>query len=483
MRSTTHVILCGIVISGIGVIAGQHSRASELYVGGATTSITPDQPVALAGQMHTRIAKTVESECTATALALESRDGDRVLDHAILVSCDLVGIREGVLEKVRQRIKEQLPEFDVTKLVLNATHTHTAPVMREGIYELPADGIMQPSEYHDFLTQRIADVAVKAWQSRKPGATGWGMGHAAVAQNRRSVYADGHAAMYGSTNKDDFRGFEGYEDNAIDVLFFWTGDQKLFATAINVPCPSQEVESHREVNADFWHTVRESLRAKYGEDLLVLGWTGAAGDQSPHLMFRKRAEERMRNLRGNTRLQEISRRIVTAWEEAYAGAKQEIHTDAELVHSVKTIELPVRIVTDQEVAIAKAKVAECLKDPAKQWRVRWEQNVVDRYDSQQDGTSKPYSMELHAIRIGDVAIATNDFELFTDFGIQMKARSPALQTFLIQLCGPGTYIPTDFAMRGGGYSAIIESSVVGPKGGQVLTDQTVQQLKQLFPDD
>ena len=53
-------------------------RASELHVGGATVSITLDRPVALAGQMHTRIARSVESPATATALALESRDGDEI---------------------------------------------------------------------------------------------------------------------------------------------------------------------------------------------------------------------------------------------------------------------------------------------------------------------------------------------------------------------------------------------------------------------
>lgn len=40
-----------------------------------------------------------------------------------------------------------------------------------------------------------------------------------------------------------------------------------------------------------------------------------------------------------------------------------------------------------------------------------------------------------------MAIATNDFELFTDFGIQTKARSPALQTFIIQLAPNGKFPP------------------------------------------
>ncbi|MDP6720399.1 MAG: hypothetical protein QGF59_17180, partial [Pirellulaceae bacterium] len=118
-----------VVVVALLASVGLEIRAAELHIGGATVSITPDGPVALSGQMHTRIARTVESEVTATALALESRDGDRMLDQAIMVSCDLVAIREGVLDMVRQRVKNKLADFDVNKLLLSATHTHTAPVM------------------------------------------------------------------------------------------------------------------------------------------------------------------------------------------------------------------------------------------------------------------------------------------------------------------------------------------------------------------
>ena len=480
--ATLRRLSCSILSLAASSISSVHveCRAAELHVGGATVSITPDRPVALAGQMHTRIARDVESPVTATALALESRDGDKVLDQAILVSCDLVAIDAAVLERVRRRVKDRLPDLDVRKLVLNATHTHTAPVMKEGDYEIPRDGVMQPAEYAEFLSARVAEAAVKAWESRKPGRVGWGLGHAVVAQNRRSVYADGRAQMYGPTDRPDFRGIEGPEDQGVEVLFFWDREGKLLATAVNVACPSQEVEGGSAVNADFWHDVRESLRARHGKDLLVLGWTGAAGDQSPHLMYRKRAEERMRTLRGLTRLQELSRRIVAAWDEAYEGARKEQHADAVLVHKVATIELPVRVVTEAEAAEARSKVETLSKDPRNRRLVVWHQDVVDRYERQKAGPVDPFAMELHVIRLGDVAIATNVFELFTEFGIQIKARSRALQTFVIQLAGPGSYLPTARAVRGGGYSAIVESNLVGPEGGQVLVDRTVELINSLW---
>jgi hypothetical protein len=463
------------------VLAPFAAEASELHIGGATVGITPDRPVALAGQMHTRVAKSVETPATATALALESREGEKSLDRAIFVSCDLVSIPEAVLEQTRRKVKDRLPGLDVGKVVLSATHAHTAPVMKEGDYEIPKDGVMQPSEYAEFLSSQVADAVVKAWEGRKPGRAGWGLGHAVVGQNRRSVYADGRAVMYGATDKPDFRNIEGPEDHGVEVLFFWDPAGNLIATAVNLACPSQEVEGLSVVNADFWHQIREALKARHGANLSVLGWTGAAGDQSPHLMYRKRAEERMRELRGLSRLDELARRVVDAWEEAYEGARQEQHADAALIHKTSTIELPHRVVTESEAAEARKKVEELAKDPNNRTLVGWHQRVVDRYERQKAGKVEPIAMELHVLRLGDVAIATNMFELYTDYGIQMKARSPALQTFVVQLAGPGSYLPTERASLGGGYSAIPQSNRVGPAGGQALVEKTLEAIDTLWP--
>lgn len=458
-------------------------RAGELYVGAATVSITPDLPVALSGQMHLRISQKVESPVTATALAVETRRGSESLEQSIMVACDLVAIREGVLEKVRERLKSKLPDFEVSKLFLSATHTHTAPEMIEGQYDIPKDGVMQPAAYVEFLADQVAIAAADAWSERAAAGAGWGLGHAVVAHNRRVIFAGDQAQMYGNSNQANFTGIEGYEDHGVEVLFFWDAEGQLIATAINVACPSQEVESRSAVNADFWHEVREKLRDKHGKGLHVLGWTGAAGDQSPRPMYRKLAEDRMRELRGLTKLEEHARRIVQAWEEAYEGAKKEIHRDVVFTHRVQRIELPRRIVTREESLAAQIKADELAKDPTQSVRKNWHLKVVDRFKRQQAGDEPPYEMELHAIRLGDVAISTNPFELFTDFGVRIKARSPALQTFVIQLAGPGSYLPSERAVRGGSYSAIVESSQVGPEGGQVLVDKTIESLTSLWKSE
>jgi hypothetical protein len=98
------------------------------------------------------------------------------------------------------------------------------------------------------------------------------------------------------------------------------------------------------------------------------------------------------------------------------------------------------------------------------------------------GKLPPYLIEMHVLRIGDIAIATNPFELYLDYGVQMKANSPAQQTFLIQLASStGGYLPTPKAIEGGSYSALPVSNKVGPEGGQMLVDKTVQAMRSLWP--
>jgi hypothetical protein len=461
------------------------SAASELLVGTASVDITPSQPVALAGQRHTRVAHKVESPITATALAIETRDGGTVLDQAIMISCDLVAIRNGIQERFRDRVKPRLPDFNIGKLFLSATHTHTAPVTREGVYAIPRENVMQPAEYVEFLIKRLEDTVVRAWHNRRPAGVGWGLGHALVAHNRRAVYADRSARMYGKTDGPSFRAIEGYEDHYVDALFFFNADREVIAMAVNVACPSQEVEGRNAINADFWHELRLLLRERFDKDVQIVAWTGAGGDQSPHLIWYERAEERMRTLRKLTRLQEIARRIDHAVDEAYQGAKQDIRFDVTLIHRVKDVQLPVRMVTEEEAAQAMAFCNRLAKeedlDPRNCLERMWHQETVDRYERQE--RDPYYTMELHTIRLGDVAICTNPFELYTEYGVRIKARSKALQTFIIQIAGAsGGYLPTEEAVRGGHYSTAVYSNLVGPEGGNVLVNETVEAINAMWED-
>ncbi len=80
-----------------------------------------------------------------------------------------------------------------------------------------------------------------------------------------------------------------------------------------------------------------------------------------------------------------------------------------------------------------------------------------------------------------MAIATNPFELYVDYGVRIKARSDATLTLISQLTsGSAKYLPTADAVRQGGYSAEPGSVVVAPEGGRHLVDETVDGLNRLW---
>lgn len=474
-----------VVVIGTCLIAAT-AFADQLYIGGASVSITPEPPVALDGFRGRRIAQEVAVPCTASALVLETRKDDQSTSQVIFVSCDLIAIRGGddFYESVREEIQGRVPDSALNRLIINGTHTHSAPVLMDGKYDLDkfVGRVLQPADYRKFLFKQLGDAIATAWEKRVPAQVAWGLGHADVAQNRRAVYADGTAAMYGKTNRPDFRGIEGYEDHAMEALYFWDQNNKLIATCINVAAPSQGAGGIK-VHADYWHYVRESLREKHGKDLTVLAWCGAAGDQEVRPMYRQAAEARMEKLRGLSRIEELARRIVVAWEDVFQLVQQDRHADIVLEHRSKELQLPERKITEAEAAAARAEVANWKKkpdDPSAPWNIGWHGRVVERYERQQQGPQF-HEMLLQVVRIGDVAVVTNDFELFTDYGVQIKARSPALQTFIIQLCGSGSYLPTPRAVAGGSYSAIPQSNRVGPEGGQVLVEESVHLIQSLWP--
>jgi hypothetical protein len=430
--------------------AAEAVKEDSLYVGFSSVDITPKKPVVVIGQMHKRIARTTLDPLTATVLALETRGRGASKEQAIMVSCDVIFIRKPIQQRIRDLVKTRIPDFDVNKLLLNATHTHTAPGFIDGtfkgLYDVSKDeGVMKASEYGDFFVERVAKAVVQAWQSRKPAGMSWALGHAVVGMNRRAHYFDGSSVMYGNTNAENFSNIEGYEDHAVEMLFFWRPDEKLRGIVINIACTSQETENLSEVSADFWHDVREEIRKRYSEDLFIFPQCSPAGDQSPHLLFRQKADEIMLKRRGITRRQEIARRIANAVDDVFDSAKEDIKWQLPFKHRVVYLDLPEN-------------------EPA----------VLPFYETD---PIKP--IEFHVIRLADVAIATNPFELYLDYGVRIEARSKAVLTLLVQLsCQNNGYLPTERGVKGGGYSA--DKFVVGPKGGQILVNETVKTINELW---
>ena len=107
--------------------------------------------------------------------------------------------------------------------------------------------------------------------------------------------------------------------------------------------------------------------------------------------------------------------------------------------------------------------------------------VVARYQEQQQ--EPKLKTDIHVVRIGNIAFASNRFELFMDYMHRIQARSPFEQTFVVQLVtdqyGVGSYLATEQAIANKGYSATPYCNKVSPAGGQTLVNETLDVLNKL----
>ena len=497
---------------------------SFLKIGWAEVNITPDKKVALDGQFAERISQYVEKPITITAMAIDSGD-----DHAVMCSVDLLMMKKQVVRAVRERLANSDLGIDPNKVMFSAIHTHTAPMVANGknvtaitsgfrsLIEpyIPAGkkyvesapisqdpDIMTPVEYFEKLVDWAEEAVIKAWNARKPGSFTNAFGRAAVGLCRRAVFSDDSAQMWGDTYQAVFRELEGGNDSGMELMYVYGEDEKLTGIVVNVCCPAQCVQHRHFVSPDFWGEVRVLLRQYFGEDLFILCQCSAAGDQCPVDLVRwvdpesdlndpnlsrngvpkRKADPSMFDLVGMRKAgKRIAREVIDVYEEGLDAPQ----TDVEFTHVVKKYDLPLRRVTLEDAAKARQAIKDYMRDKEGDLdyndtaALQIHLGTLNRLKLQDK--EDIFDTEVHIIRMGSVVFATNEFELFLDYGNQIKARSAAEQTFLVQLTNSWSgYLPTAKAERGGHYSAFVSSGFVGHEGGDQLVRQTLNDIQKLF---
>lgn len=487
-----------------------------LKMGWAEADITPSQPVAIAGNFGLRVSEGVADPLNVTVWAVESGEG-----QAIFVSCDLVVISDELRDQVRLKLSGKAADIDPMKIVIHATHTHAAPEIRimPELYE--SDGaqfigvninqlnveLMPVTEYLDFAAERIAGAVIQAWKLRAPGGMGFGLGFVVIGRNRIWVDAEGKSAMQFSLNeatKDSFRHIEGYEDHELNLISTYDANKRLTGLVVNFACTAQVPgdKPPHQISADVWCEAREELKKRFGSDLYILPQVSAAGEQTGHTPYNKIAENRMLRLMGKTKRQDVAYRLADEIERLLPTIGKEVNESVDLQHQVGSVPLTAYRITEDDVRYAKEQ-AEVFRKKYEQEREKVNQNpqllqtsrwheamstayhrmhfhlrVASRFASQRDNPI--YATEVHVLRLGEMVIATLPFEYYLDYGLQVKVRSPATQTFLVELAGGGTYVPSPRALLGSGYGATPASNRVGAEGGQELAEYIVQTMRKVW---
>lgn len=502
----------------------------NIRIGWSSRDVSTQKALNLPGQFHMRIAKGSLDPLTVTCLVIESGE-----DIALFVSGDFIDIRCHLLDEVREIISRERNQIPVEKILMNATHTHTGASHLNGIGSIsinpgdpfPMDGIRIDSAeaYRHELARKIADCVIEAYETRSAGGFAYGYGFAVVGFQRRVAYFDdvslrpdalknsthgvnGKVKMYGNTADDNFSHYEAGADPFVNLLFTFDEKDNLTGAVINVPCPSQCSEMEEYYSADYWNEIRQRIRKKYG-NIYILPQCAAAGDMAPRQLHYKEAKSRRYRLKygeidslakNKERLIdrfEIAERVGDAFDEVYAWAKKEILRKSPLSHRILNLSLPRRPIPESAYKEALEGLDNSLKTPfftegtpeenfkenSKLMSVRGRyRKIIHKYENYQKDPFLP--MEAHVITLGPVAFASNQFELFQDYQHRLQARSPFVQTFVVQLAAQpnrdnGSYLPTERAVEGRGFGASIYDNLVTPEAGQIIVNETIIALNEM----
>ena len=154
------------------------TQSPEWKAGTASAVITPKTPLRMAGYGGRKDpAEGTEQDLFAKALAIEDRDGNRI----VFLTMDLIGVierlRTAVVEQVQQ--KYQLPPH---ALLMNASHTHCGP----------AYGRDEAQDYFDSLTETLVGLVGKSLDSLEPASLSYCSARCGFAMNRRTPTESGY---------------------------------------------------------------------------------------------------------------------------------------------------------------------------------------------------------------------------------------------------------------------------------------------------
>jgi len=230
---------------------------AEWKAGAAAAVITPQRRLHMAGYAGRKEpAEGTEQELHAKALAIEDREGRRV----VVVTMDLIG----VLEELRTAVVEQVSEkyqLPPDALLMNASHTHCGP----------AYGRDDAKDYFDWLSGALVELVGQALEHMEPARMSYGYARCGFAMNRRTPT---DAGFRNHPNPD------GPVDHTVPVLRVDSADGQLRAVLFGYACHNTTMGFLK------WLGDYAGYAQKYFEEdhpgVTALFLMGCGADQNPY---------------------------------------------------------------------------------------------------------------------------------------------------------------------------------------------------------
>jgi neutral ceramidase len=435
----SYLLVCALALG----FAHTPPAAAALSVGAARIDITPDE---------TKLPKGFEGINDRIYVRAIVVDDGRT--RAGLVTVDAGAISTDTWSQVSEQAAKDL-RIPADHLLLTATHTHSVPfgMGRE-------------------LLPRIVEAVSKAASQLQPARMAYGTGVSYINVNRNLIDRQTHRWWEGPN-------YEGTSDKTVAVVRFETPDRKPIAVYYNYAVHGVLNGQLDQISGDIPGAASRYIEDSLDDAAVAVWSTGASGDQNP-IYFQQTYDLR------DIRTKEYATRgidISNAMPPGGQGLNRKDPKVAKLMSQQRQMTLSMGQMLGEEVLhVMRAN----LERPVDSAEIVGGQKTVTcpgrkRTDSGRAGypgnyvDADPIAIRLSLVKLGDIALAGVNAEVFTDIAQRLKRESPLKHTMMVTLTNGmarSGYIPSDAAF---GYNTfeVVSSNLKPGCAETAITDGLV----------
>ncbi len=420
--------------------------AKSFRAGAHAMDITPRKfPISVNGGMQDRQAQGAHDRLHARCLVLE--DGNVRIAIAV---CDSCMIPRELLDEAK-RLAAKATGITVERMLISATHTHTAPTVA-GVFQSEPD-----RDYQTYLVERIAAGIVKANANLTPARVGW-----AIGQDPTQVYNRRWKMKPGTIAADPFGGLTdavkmnpGYKnpgliepagpiDPEVAILAVQSTEGRPLALLANYSL--HYVGGAPPLSADYFGAFCERIGALLKVDQAEPPFVGILSNGTSGNINNINFAGAPPGKRGQAeQIRVVADSVAQAALAAYR--RIEFRNHVPLAMAEKEIELGVRKPSAADVAKAREILT---SSPGKALKTQPE--IYARETVLLAEYPATVRLKLQAIRVGELGIAAIPCETFVETGLEIKKKSSLKPAFTIELAnGYNGYLPTPEHHQWGGY--------------------------------
>ena len=465
-------VIMGVLVTLLGSCTKQSDQGvkSSLLIGIAESNYTPEVGLDMAGNYRgdDYASRGVHDSLYAKAIVASNEKGEK----AALLTVDICYIPKESIDMMRGYIASNTT-IEPGNIMITSTHTHSGPV-----------GQLDAPKAKEYLS-KAADAVIKADKNLK--ATVLSIGRSSedrVSHNRRLRCKDGTTHMCWEKFEPGFviEPWGPIDPELITMSIAQEG--KPTGVLVNFACHATTLTGNNWLyTADYPGYLAEAIRRVKGNDYIPMFFNGCSGNVTQvdyRIGFPDTYQE----------CQRIGYILGVSALEAIKNEKP-ISSDVVVV-SREMVPVKHITITDEQYAWAQAVLEKVKREgmpPLQADGIPDAQYAKDWVEMRQN-QDKIDSLEVMVVRIGDAAFVGLPGEMFTEFGLEIKAKSPCRNTMVMGLTNDERgYFPTKVSFTQGpkGFTPMITGYETTPGttryeigAGEKLTASAIRQLENLF---